>query len=624
MSSPITLPDCDYLVVGAGASSLAFVDTLLKNSPTLQIVLVDRHSQPGGHWNDAYPHVWLHQPSFVYGVEGRLMEPNTVRPFTRFEHRSGKEEILRYFGSVVATWEQDKQVSYYPCSEFDNRWFIRAASAEVCRGGHEDGAVQDHNIYGPVEFTHRETTYRVSVRHKVVDGTKGEPLVPSTTKPKFEVSLTDLAETSLQDLGRRREEVLIAPNDLGLGAGSFMSPSSMDNGNSHPSRAQYVVLGLGKTATDAVVHLLTKMDVQPADIQWVVPQDVFMFVRPRYEDLQWDLRPWKMVKNIERWFYQGGMAPSTSFLEALLESDGDADKAWSMLEDQGVATRVLTDSYDKGMRPPRVSRSAMIDRGEVALTRSIPRDNLIREGRVESLAFIPQHTEATGQEDIRSGRFELTFQNKKKRSFHLNTVFVDCTSPGPFPTPEFLSKLPDMFTSDRLLTLGAIFLPPISWSMATLAEIETARRLHQLDGEALIQMAKMAVQIPLDEPGVALTGTTSEFISSASPPSTIDPQCNEVYYSQRPGESFENFALRALLRQGPLALKDPARFAVLRKEAIIYVMLGPRKFRNIAEDNRLSQSAFRSFMFENIRAGAPFRRGVYEWMRDLRRKCDEK
>merc|ERR1712203_725910 len=117
-----------------------------------------------------------------------------------------------------------------------------------------------------------------------------------------------------------------------------------------------------------------------------------MFVRPRFEDLQWDVRnPWKSIKGIERWFYQGGMAPSTSFLEALLESDGDADKAWSTLEAQGVAIRVLADSYDKGMRPPRVSRSAMIDRGEVALTRSIPRDNLIREGRVESLAFIPQH-----------------------------------------------------------------------------------------------------------------------------------------------------------------------------------------------------------------------------------------
>lgn len=160
--------------------------------------------------------------------------------------------------------------------------------------------------------------------------------------------------------------------------------------------------------------------------------------------------------------------------------------------------------------------------------------------------------------------------------------------------------------------------------MATLAEIETARRLQELDDEALGNMAKMAVQIPLDEPGVALTGSTSELLSpSTSSPTMAEPQLDEKYYCQRPGESFENFALRVLLRQGPLAFKDPARFAVLRKEAIIYVMLGPRKFRDIAEDNRLSQSAFRSFMFENIRAGAPFRHGVYEWVRDLRRKFDE-
>jgi len=451
-------------------------------------------------------------------------------------------------------------------------------------------------------------------------------LVPSTTKPKFEVSLKELTATLLQGVGRQREEVLIAPNDLVLGTSSLMSPSSTENSNNHPARPQYVVLGLGKTATDAVVHLLTKMDIPPANIHWVVPQDVFMFVRPRSEDLQWDLHnPWKSIKDLEQWFYQGGMAPSTSFLEALLKSDGDADKAWSMLEEQGVAIRVLADSYDKGIGPLRVSRSAMIDRGEVALTRSIPKDNLIREGRIKSLVFIPQREEVSGQEDIRSGRFELTFQNNTKISYQLNTVFVDCTSPGPFPSPELLSTLPDMFTSDRLLTLGAIFLPPISWSMATLAEIETARRLHQLDCEALTQMAKMAVQIPLDEPGVALTGSTSEVVSCASPPIIANPQLKKArkeFYSQRPGESFENFALRVLLRQGPLALKDPARFAVLRKEAVIYVMLGPRKFRDIAEDNRLSQSAFRSFMFENIRAGAPFRRGVYEWVRDLRRKCD--
>jgi cation diffusion facilitator CzcD-associated flavoprotein CzcO len=32
------------------------------------ITIIDRHAKPGGHWNDAYPFVALHQPSAFYGV----------------------------------------------------------------------------------------------------------------------------------------------------------------------------------------------------------------------------------------------------------------------------------------------------------------------------------------------------------------------------------------------------------------------------------------------------------------------------------------------------------------------------------------------------------------------------
>lgn len=44
----------DYLVVGAGAMAMAFVDTLLTDTDAT-VVIVDRHDRPGGHWNDAYP-----------------------------------------------------------------------------------------------------------------------------------------------------------------------------------------------------------------------------------------------------------------------------------------------------------------------------------------------------------------------------------------------------------------------------------------------------------------------------------------------------------------------------------------------------------------------------------------
>ena len=58
---------CDYLVVGAGAAGMAFVDTLLTEDPTCRVVLVDRRAKAGGHWVDSYPFVRLHQPSHYYG-----------------------------------------------------------------------------------------------------------------------------------------------------------------------------------------------------------------------------------------------------------------------------------------------------------------------------------------------------------------------------------------------------------------------------------------------------------------------------------------------------------------------------------------------------------------------------
>jgi cation diffusion facilitator CzcD-associated flavoprotein CzcO len=62
--------ETDYLVVGAGATAMAFVDTLLGETKA-RIVLVDRRHKPGGHWNDAYPFVGLHQPAAFYGVASR-------------------------------------------------------------------------------------------------------------------------------------------------------------------------------------------------------------------------------------------------------------------------------------------------------------------------------------------------------------------------------------------------------------------------------------------------------------------------------------------------------------------------------------------------------------------------
>src|ERR671935_814938 len=62
--------ETDYLVVGAGASGLAFVDALIGRAD-VDVVIVDRRDRPGGHWLNAYPFVRLHQPSATYGVDSR-------------------------------------------------------------------------------------------------------------------------------------------------------------------------------------------------------------------------------------------------------------------------------------------------------------------------------------------------------------------------------------------------------------------------------------------------------------------------------------------------------------------------------------------------------------------------
>lgn len=68
----------DYLVVGAGASGLAFADALVAEAD-VDVTVVDRQADPGGHWLHAYPFVRLHTPSAYYGVNSLSLGENRVR-----------------------------------------------------------------------------------------------------------------------------------------------------------------------------------------------------------------------------------------------------------------------------------------------------------------------------------------------------------------------------------------------------------------------------------------------------------------------------------------------------------------------------------------------------------------
>ena len=111
--------DTDYLVIGSGTAGLAFADTLLAESDA-HITIVDRHGKPGGHWNDAYPFVTLHQPSSFYGVNS--MELGSGRKDTHglnaglYELASGPE-ISGYFDRVMnQRLLPSGRVNYHPLS----------------------------------------------------------------------------------------------------------------------------------------------------------------------------------------------------------------------------------------------------------------------------------------------------------------------------------------------------------------------------------------------------------------------------------------------------------------------------------------------------------------------------
>ena len=85
----------DYLIVGAGAFGLGFLEELILNSDNLQAVIVDKRDKPGGHWNDSYSFVRLHQPACTYGVNSRSLGAGGPDLAT-------KSEILAHYEGALA------------------------------------------------------------------------------------------------------------------------------------------------------------------------------------------------------------------------------------------------------------------------------------------------------------------------------------------------------------------------------------------------------------------------------------------------------------------------------------------------------------------------------------------
>jgi len=229
------LIDTDYLVIGAGASGLAFADALVAEAD-VEVVLIDRREVPGGHWANVYPFVRLHTPSAYYGVNSLALGEDSVDEVGEnagyYERATGRE-VFEYFAEATRRLTQTGRVRVLTGHE-------RLGSASDCEQVRDLSSGKLHGV---------------AVRRKVVDARYLEGSIPATHKLPFEVAAgVDL----------------VPINDL---------PAAAKSGCS------YAVLGSGKTAADACTWLL-ESDVQPDRIRWIRPRDAWFYDRRHLQPLE--------------------------------------------------------------------------------------------------------------------------------------------------------------------------------------------------------------------------------------------------------------------------------------------------------------------------------------------------
>ena len=220
---PVTV-DADYLVVGAGAAGMAFVDALIDNAD-VHVAIVDRRHGAGGHWLDAYPFVRLHQASEFYGVVSTPLGNGELQaggPEAGMHKRAPAPEIVAYYAHVMESMVARGQVTFHPNSEYlgGRHWSSRLSGRHF--------SVPDSCRIVNAHYLAPEIPAQTPAPFGVADGVRSIPV-------------NDLVE--LSDIP-----------------------------------GQFVIVGSGKTATDAIVWLLDN-GIDPDTVCWVRPRDPWMFNR---------------------------------------------------------------------------------------------------------------------------------------------------------------------------------------------------------------------------------------------------------------------------------------------------------------------------------------------------------
>ncbi len=278
-----TAVTADYLVVGAGAAGMAFADALIDHAD-VSVAMVDRRHGVGGHWLEAYPFVRLHQASAFYGVASTLLGGGRRQrdgPEAGLQERAAAPEILSYYSTVLhERMLPSGRVSFHPNCEYvgDGRLVSRVSGR----------------------------THRVDAR-RVVDARYLSALIPAGTPVPFGVA---------------EGATVIPVNEL----------VALES-----APPQYVVVGSGKTATDACIWLLDN-GVDPEAICWVRPREPWMLNRA-------------VVQPDPPVFF--GMVADT--VRAATEADSPED-LFLRLEDAGVMLRLDRSVVPTMARTPTMAR----------------------------------------------------------------------------------------------------------------------------------------------------------------------------------------------------------------------------------------------------------------------------
>ncbi|WP_341925671.1 NAD(P)-binding protein [Nocardioides psychrotolerans] len=343
--------DVDYLVIGAGASGMAFTDALIDHAD-VRVALVDRREAVGGHWRGAYPFVRLHQASSFYGVASTVLGGGRIQqdgPEAGLHQRADQAEICGYYDDVLATRMvgPGRVEVFTGCDYTAGRGFVSLETGEC---------------------------FEVPAHCRVVDARYLAPEIPAETPPRFEVG----------DGAR-----VIPVNDL---VGWQESPS------------QHVVVGSGKTATDAVVWLLGR-GVDPDAICWVRPRD-----------------PWML----NRALVQPDPAVYLGMVAEMMRLAADAetlDGLFLELEDAGIMLRI-----DRSTTPS-MAKAPTLGAWELDLLRTV--EDVVRRGHVRS---------------VRRGRLELADGSV---AIAEDALVVNCAADGlknptrlPIWSPEAITLQP--------------------------------------------------------------------------------------------------------------------------------------------------------------------------------------